>query len=171
MRNSVIFSCLILLTFSCGGNRQKTPVKWTKEQSSDLNKQLNEEENYLIEQFLNRHKKWQMTQTGTGLRYLIYHHGEGDTAVAGLNALVNFKISLLNGEVCYSSDSSGAESFLIDRSNVESGLQEGIKYMRVGDKALLLMPSHLAHGLVGDMNKIPPLEPLLFDIELLGLVK
>jgi FKBP-type peptidyl-prolyl cis-trans isomerase len=42
--------------------------------------------------------------------------------------------------------------------------------MRVGEKARLVMPSHLAHGLLGDMdNKIPPLSPLIIDIELIAI--
>jgi FKBP-type peptidyl-prolyl cis-trans isomerase FkpA len=53
--------------------------------------------------------------------------------------------------------------------NVESGLHEGILYMNEGSKALLVIPSHLAHGLVGDMNKIPPKSTIVYDIELLEL--
>jgi FKBP-type peptidyl-prolyl cis-trans isomerase len=52
---------------------------------------------------------------------------------------------------------------------VESGIHEGIKLMRVGEKSKLVFPSHLAHGLVGDLKDIPPLSPLVVDIELIEL--
>ena len=60
---------------------------------------------------------------------------------------------------------------MIDKSDIESGVQEGIKKMRVGDKAKLIIPSHLAHGLTGDMEKIPPLSVIVVDIHLIGLVE
>jgi FKBP-type peptidyl-prolyl cis-trans isomerase FkpA len=39
----------------------------------------------------------------------------------------------------------------------------------VGDKAILILPSHLAHGLVGDENKIPPKASVIYELELLSL--
>lgn len=167
--NVLILVILSFLMVSCTGEEKEQPIKWTKDQSVEMNKMWSEEEDYFIDKFLERRPDWKMIETGTGLRYMKYEEGDGDTARTGMYAKVNFTISLLDGTVCYSSDSTGSESFLIDRSQVESGLQEGIKYLRVGDKAKFIIPSHLAHGLVGDMDKIPPLETVVFDIHLLAL--
>ena len=52
-----------------------------------------------------------MTTTGTGLRYMITHKGKGEAAVVEKYAKVNYKISLLDGTLCYSSDSTGAKGF------------------------------------------------------------
>jgi FKBP-type peptidyl-prolyl cis-trans isomerase len=41
--------------------------------------------------------------------------------------------------------------------------------MRKGEKAKFILPSHLAHGLVGDLQKIPPLSILVLDVELIDL--
>jgi FKBP-type peptidyl-prolyl cis-trans isomerase len=41
-----------------------------------------------------------------------------------------------------------------------------VKYLKHGDKALLLIPSHLAHGLLGDFKKIPPQMPIIYDVEI-----
>jgi FKBP-type peptidyl-prolyl cis-trans isomerase len=59
--------------------------------------------------------------------------------------------------------------FEIDRADIESGIHEGIKFMSVGDRAKLIIPSHLAHGLVGDLDKVPPLSTLVVDIHLIVL--
>jgi FKBP-type peptidyl-prolyl cis-trans isomerase len=173
MKTSNYWICISLLVilFSCTEEKKEKPIKWTKDMSADLNKTWSEDEDLYIQKYLERRPDWKMTETGTGLRYMIYEHGEGDTARTGLYAKVNFSISLLDGTLCYSSDSTGAEDFLIDRSTVESGLQEGIKYMRVGDKAKFIIPSHIAHGLIGDLKKIPPLETVVFDIHLISLSK
>ena len=40
------------------------------------------------------------------------------------------------------------------------------KLMAEGDRFMVIIPSHLAHGLVGDQDKIPPLSTLLVDVTL-----
>jgi len=50
---------------------------------------------------------------------------------------------------------------------VISGLEEGILYLSEGDKAKIIIPSHLGYGLLGDLDKnIPPKATLIYDIEL-----
>jgi FKBP-type peptidyl-prolyl cis-trans isomerase FkpA len=158
-----------LLAQRCGSGDTTQKLEWTQEQSVKLNSEWAKDERYHIDKFLERKPDWKMTETGTGLLYMIYEESEGELAVAGKQAKVKYTISLLDGTLCYSSDSTGTETFLIDRSEVESGLQEGIKLMRVGSKAKLIIPSHLAHGLIGDQDKIPPLETVVFDIQLIAL--
>jgi len=113
----------------------------------------------------------EMEKSGTGLRISISGEGRGRNAEAGMKATVKYKISLLNGRVCYSSDSTGYEKFVVDNDQVESGLHEGIKRMKVGNKAKFILPSHLAHGLIGKEDKIPSHAPIIYDIELLELNK
>lgn len=121
-----------------------------------------------IEQYI-KQRKWEMNKTGTGLRYMIYEKGSGVMAEKGKFAKVNYKISLLDGTECYSSKEKGPKQFLIGQDNVESGLHEGILFMKVGDKAIFILPSHLAHGFRGDEDKIPPRSSVVYDIELLSL--
>ena len=134
----------------------------------DANKMYVKQESDEIDQYV-AHRNWQMTTTGTGLRYMITKKGSGIAAEKEKYATVNYKISLLDGTLCYSSDSTGAKNFLIGRDNVESGLHEGIQLLHVGDKAIFILPSHLAHGLVGDDSKIPPKASVIYDIELLSI--
>jgi FKBP-type peptidyl-prolyl cis-trans isomerase len=161
--------CFILffLLQSCQQKAEKE-LSWTKEQSISLNAQWSEDEEFHIKQYLKRRPNWNMEETGTGLRYMIFERGVGDSAIRNQYARVNYKISLLTEEVLYSSDENGSTTFKIDQSDVESGLQEGIKKMRVGDKGIFIIPSHLAHGLIGDMNKIPPLETIIMEIHFLS---
>ncbi len=132
------------------------------------NKTAAEAESEQIDAFVKRHG-WDVIKTGTGLRYFIYRKGEGEKAMPGQVARVNFEILLISGVICYSTEKKCPQEFLIGESEVESGLHEGITYMRVGDKAKIILPSHLAHGLAGDLNKIPPRSTIIYDIELVGL--
>ena len=143
---------------------------WTQDASSDMNAQFTAEEDEEIELFLATHKDWKMTETGTGLRYMIYSKSESlDSAKVDQTVTVDFEISLLNGEICYSYTTNGPESFIVERADIESGLHEGIQKMCVGDKAKFIIPSHAAHGLIGDTEKIPPLSAVIYDIELLKI--
>ena len=113
-----------------------------------------------------------MTKTGSGLQYMIYEHGDIDTSytpLPGNIARIEYKITMLDGTLCYRTEDDEYENFKVDRSEIESGVQEGIKKMSIGDRARLIIPSHLGHGLLGDRDKIPPLTPLVIDIYLTGI--
>ena len=112
---------------------------------------------------------WKMTKTGTGLRYLIFKKGHGKLAVKGKIAVIRYSVRLLNGNLCYSSDKDGLKEFKIGYGGVESGVEEGILLMHLGDRAKFIVPSHLAFGLLGDQNKIPPHATLVYDIELVEI--
>ena len=140
----------------------------TKEESSDFNKAVNKDVMFMIDDYINAHG-WQVEETGTGVKYMIYKHGEGMNAEPGLIALINFELTLLDGTVCYSSEVSGPKSFKISQADLESGLLDAILKMHVGDKAKIIMPHFRAHGLVGDFKKIPPLSPVIYDVELKAL--
>lgn len=173
MRGIYVVALLSLL--SCGNEGKEMKMidpKWTKDESIHMNAQFSSEEEEEINFFLARHADWKVTETGTGLRYMIYAKSESsDSAKIGDIVTVKFEVSLLTGELCYSSEEKGAESFMVERSDIESGVQEGIKLMCLGDRGKFILPSHMAHGLIGDSEKIPPLSPVIYDIELIKIEK
>jgi FKBP-type peptidyl-prolyl cis-trans isomerase len=133
-----------------------------------VNKKLIEKESRDIENWLKRHQI-SAENTGTGLRFAVIKKGNGNLAKLGQLATINYKVSLLDGTLCYDSKKSGPETFLIGQDHVESGLHEGIQKMHVGDQCILIMPPHLAHGLLGDDKKIPPLSCIIYEVELLQI--
>ena len=110
-----------------------------------------------------------MTETGSGLRYAIYHHGKGEKAEPGKIAVLKYNVKLINGDEIYNSARDGLKSFLIGKGGVESGLEEGILLLRVGDRAKFIIPSHLGFGLLGDQGQVPPKSTLIYDLELVAL--
>ena len=127
-----------------------------------VNKESNEIDTYV------QRRNWQMQNTGSGLRYMIYEKGKGEIAGAGKYAFIRYKITLLDGTECYHSTDK-PERFLIDQDEVETGLHEGIKLLHAGDKAIFILPPHLAHGLIGDQAKIPPLATIIYEVELVDV--
>ncbi len=148
---------------------KKTPPEWNTEKSTQLNRELSIEEDIDIQLYVSQHVNWNVEETGTGLRFVSIKKTTGEQASKGKQAKIHYTVSLLNGTKCYETEADELDVFQIDKSEIESGIHEGIKKMRVGEKAILIFPSHLAHGLIGDGEKIPPLSPLVIDIELIEL--
>ena len=169
-----IFSFFLIILFSCDNNEKDEYVdleKWNKKKSLSFNKARLKEEDLQIKIFLQGHPDLKMDSTGTGLRYMIYEDGLGVSPLPGDSVDVQMTVSLLDGTLCYQTDSAELDQFLIDRSHLETGIQEVIKLMKVGDRTKLILPSHLAHGLLGDFKKIPPMAVLFVDVYLYEVIK
>ncbi|MBK7129786.1 MAG: FKBP-type peptidyl-prolyl cis-trans isomerase [Crocinitomicaceae bacterium] len=169
-----VLTWLMFFISSCSEPKDEQVYKpdpeWSQDQSSDMNQVFAAEENDEIELYVKRHEDWNVTKTGTGLRYFIYQKSElNDTAHVGDLVTVDFEISLLDGTICYSSSENGPESFIVEKADIESGLHEAMQLMCTGDRAKFILPSHMAHGLIGDEEKIPPLSPVVYDIQLLKI--
>ncbi len=167
---AVVFISLLL--FSCNSKKQGKPIPSTetfsKESLIEANKLAMKTEDKQIEDFLGR-VKWKMHATGTGLRYAIYENGTGQAALPGKIAEVAYTVSLISGDTLYTSERLGNKIFTIGRGGVESGLEEGILLLHEGDRAKFILPSHLAYGLMGDQDKIPPKSTLVYDVKLIKI--
>jgi len=165
---------ILILIFDSSCNEQPQPSHSTShlgmmsDSIVNYNRGVVRTEDQQIDDFIARYG-WQMNKTGTGLRYLIYKKGNGKKAVKGKIAVIGYTLRFLNGDLCYSSAKEGPKEFKIGYGNVESGIEEGILLMHVGDRAKFIVPSHLAFGLLGDQNKIPQHATLVYDIELVKI--
>ena len=177
MRLVIVF-CLVIL-YSCRNDNltesikeDSNEAKWSGQHSVDFNQEIHTREELDIKIYLEHHKDLTMIQTTSGLRYQIAPNKDerGQKAIEGDLLTVNMKISLIDGRVCFETDSI-PEQFVLGHSNRETGLQEGLELMRVNDKAKLILPSYLAHGLMGDLESIPAQSILLIDVELLNIEK
>ena len=116
-----------------------------------------------------KRRNWEMKVSETGLWSMIYEQGKGQQAKTGKTAIMNYKVWLLDGTLCYSSDSLGPKKFRIGKGGVESGLEEGILLLHQGDKARFILPPHLAFGIQGDNAKIPRRSTIVYELELINI--
>ncbi len=170
-----VFSMCMFLCASCGNNtvkpKQKDPdPQKVKDQMLNVNKSMVEKEDRQIDDFISRHQ-WNMIKTSTGLRYMIYAPAKNSTESPVDKQIVRIKygVKLVNGVEVYNSDKNGLKEFVLGKSEAENGLEEGLKLMHKGDKAMLIIPSHLAYGLAGDDENIPKRATLIYDVELLDI--
>ncbi|MBA6156944.1 peptidylprolyl isomerase [Tenacibaculum sp. S7007] len=109
-------------------------------------------------------------ETPSGLRYKILQNGDGKQATKGAMVSVHYKGQLLDGTVFDSSYKRKQPiDFAIGVGQVIAGWDEGIQLLKVGDKARLVIPSHLAYGSAGAGGVIPPDATLIFDVELMNV--
>jgi FKBP-type peptidyl-prolyl cis-trans isomerase FkpA len=171
MKPLIIFlgALMLVLGWSCQQNdqvqqEQQTDPNQAKQPLEKANRYMVVAEEEQMDNFVRRYG-WEMTKTGTGLRYMIYHHGSGLMVERGKIISLEYEVRLLTGDLIYSSAEDGRLTFLVGRGGVPSGVEEGIKNLREGDKAKFILPSHLAYGLLGDDKRIPPRAVLVYDIE------
>jgi FKBP-type peptidyl-prolyl cis-trans isomerase len=166
-----LYLFLFLTVVACTEEKEDVPkeVDWSKTDSSNLSKGIAENEEIKIKVFLEMHKNWKMEMTGTGLRYYVYEKGAGASPKRGEDVEIEYEVTLLDGSDCYKTEADEYEVLRVDQSEIETGVQEALKLMKVGDRAKLIIPSHIGHGLLGDLEKIPPLTTLVVDIYLRGI--
>ncbi|MBE0661238.1 MAG: FKBP-type peptidyl-prolyl cis-trans isomerase [Bacteroidales bacterium] len=152
------------------GNAPKEAVdsEKLKESLIKANIIISQVEEEQINDFIERYG-WEMQTTGSGLRYMIYEPGIGGKAEKGRVATINYTLRSISGDIIYTSDIGVPLEFEIGNGNVENGLEEAILLMQVGDKAKIILPSHLGFGLAGDDHKIQPKATLIYDIEFLAI--
>ncbi len=172
MINYLLLFFPLTLLFSCAGSPPppKSPFiddKRLKDRIEEMQKPALVMENDEISTYIKQHQL-NMQLSGAGLRYLVLKpNPKGKSILTKDLVKMNYSISLLNGQPCYSSKEEGPKSFLVDHDRIESGIHQGIKLLREGEKALFIVPSHLAYGLVGDSKKIPPKAALVYEVEVL----
>jgi FKBP-type peptidyl-prolyl cis-trans isomerase len=104
-----------------------------------------------------------------GLKVTYVAVGEG--AKAGDNVSVLYTGKLQDGTEFDSSAKHGNEpiDFILGKSMVIKGWDEGLQGMQVGEKRTLVIPPTLGYGEQGAGGVIPPNATLTFDVELVGL--
>ncbi|MEI6684265.1 MAG: FKBP-type peptidyl-prolyl cis-trans isomerase [Bacteroidota bacterium] len=140
-------------------------MQMTDDTVMKYNHQVVREESQEIDDFVMRHH-WNMQVSQTGLRYMIYKQGSGALPKRGEIVAIKYRVSLINGDLVYNPDTLKPFEFETGKAAVPNGLEEGVLLLKTGDHAKFILPSHLAFGLLGDMDKIKSREILVYDVEL-----
>lgn len=154
---------------SCNNSVRKNQPKYiSKEDLIEANREKVGKEMALIDSFISQ-TDWPMKTTDTGLRYNVYHHGGGDSARKNMVASIAYKSFLLNGEEVGATMPGEVYRFRIGEGDAVTGLHEAVAMLNEGDSVRLILPSHLAYGLTGLQNEIPPNAAIFYDLCLVDL--
>ncbi|MCF8059825.1 MAG: FKBP-type peptidyl-prolyl cis-trans isomerase [Bacteriovoracaceae bacterium] len=115
-------------------------------------------------------KEKDVVTTESGLAYKILSEGKGAKPAATETVKVHYHGTLTDGTVFDSSKERGQPvTFPLNR--VIKGWTEGVQQVKEGGKIKLVIPSELAYGDSGAPPKIPGGATLVFEVELLEIVK
>lgn len=115
-------------------------------------------------------KRAEVHTTPSGLQYEVLEEGDGPVPAATDKVEVHYTGKLIDGTVFDSSVERGVPA-TFGVTQVIPGWVEALQLMKTGAKWRLFIPSDLAYGPQGAGGVIGPNATLLFDVELLKIVK
>lgn len=108
--------------------------------------------------------------TESGLLYEVLKEGKGPKPTENDKVKVNYKGTLINGNIFDASENHGGPAEF-GVSDVIAGWTEALQLMPVGSKWKIYIPYNLAYGERGSGGTIPPYSALIFEVELLEILK
>ncbi len=115
-------------------------------------------------------KKEGIVTLPSGIQYRVIKNGDGDKPSASDEIIAHYKGTLIDGSV-FDSSYDRNEPLKISVSGVIPGWTEILQLMPVGSKWEVVIPAEHAYGAAGAPPVIGPNETLIFEIELLKIVK
>lgn len=121
--------------------------------------------------------KWNATEkdtieTESGLKYIVFNEGVGEFINTDEVVEVHYSGYFLNGDLFDSSVKREEPiKFPVGAGVVIDGWDEGVKLMKKSAKFQFIIPAHLAYGEDGAPPQIPSDTPLIFDIEVVSIMK
>jgi len=142
-----------------------------KAKSNEKSEKVGEKNMKEGEAFLAENKeKAGVTTTASGLQYEVMKEGSGAKPQKTDRVSVHYAGTLIDGTEFDSSYKRGSPAaFAV--TGVIKGWTEVLQLMNVGSKYRVFIPSDLAYGLRGSPPKIGPNATLIFEVELLDIVK
>lgn len=89
---------------------------------------------------------------------------------AGDLAIFEYDIRSLDDTVIYSKASLGIKKYRVDKEDFITGIQRGIKLMKIGETITFIIPSYSAFGISGDGHKIGINATLKSTVTLLNII-
>ena len=143
--------------------RAEPAVEAPQMNAVERNRMYLAQEREMLKDYIDTHELIGIVRDGYGMYSLSMLPGTGMIAEMGDAVIYQATVYLL--------DDSGVGQYTdtveLGYSQIDIGLHEAISGMKEGEKKLVLIPSFLARGLAGDLDKVPPQSPLRYDLRLI----
>ncbi|MBO7440214.1 MAG: FKBP-type peptidyl-prolyl cis-trans isomerase [Bacteroidales bacterium] len=173
MKPHTLLILLLTLTFaaaSCGSKVKRDDE--SQKEYSIFNENLITANKYLVKedaertaQYIKR-RSWKMTEGDGGIKYMVCDYGKGDSITIDPKIVMDYRVELLDGTICYDSQTDGKKELTVGASEMDPGLTRTFRNLCHGDSAVLILPPHYAKGLIGDMDKIPPHSVVVYFVKI-----
>jgi FKBP-type peptidyl-prolyl cis-trans isomerase len=155
------------ILISCNNNspNASSEKKPGKNEMEAMNRYLLKKDRERIQNYIER-KNLQMKESPSGLWYQINREGEGNLLSDNSRVVMDYDCSLLDGTECYTSEKNGPKEFVLGKTAIEPGLNEGLRMIRPGGDAIFILPPYLGWGLRGDGKMIPPRSVIVYKVKI-----
>lgn len=170
MTRSFVIAFLLVAIVSCKSPEARVPVSHKSgsfiNASVERNIKLNKKEKERIEQIMKADSASDYIASENGFWYTYETKIEQDTIKADFGDVVNFdyNVKTLSGQTIYSDDDIKPRNYTMDKEELFTGLREGLKLMKPGEKVTFLFPSQKAYGYYGDTKRIGTSVPLICEV-------
>lgn len=110
-------------------------------------------------------------KTPSGLHYLIIKESKGKQAKVGDTIKAHYDLKLADQKMIGSSRGKQPIEVEVGAGKLIKAWNEIIPQMRIGERRIIIVPHQLGYGQAGVPGFIPPKAILIFDIELLDIIK
>ncbi|MGY0427234.1 MAG: gliding motility-associated peptidyl-prolyl isomerase GldI [Polaribacter sp.] len=175
MKINMLLFCLFLV-IGCTKTAPRRPInpkpsttifKQTVEQSKQLNKMEDEK----IIQLIKKDTVHKYITSPNGFWYTYNTKIEEEKPTPKIGNIVSFSYNVkdLNDSIIYTKQQLGIKNYKVDKEDFISGIQKGIKLMKIGETITFVIPSYNAFGISGDGHKIGIIKPIKSSVTLINI--
>ena len=175
MKNKLIILLLLVFLVSCENPTPRKPVARKSstflKESIQRNKVINKLEEETFLQLMANDSTNHYISSANGFWYYYLSKDSTSTKLSdtGDEVFYNYEIKDINSNLLYTKDELGIRSYLVDKQELITGLQDGLKLMKEGETITFLFPSHKAYGYSG-YKKIGINQPLIYTVTVNNIV-
>ena len=175
MKNNLIFLILVLIISSCSSPEPRKPIirktSSFMSESVERNTVLKNVEEEIFRQMMERDSINTYINSEFGFWY---YYMERDTVSnkfvrTGDEVIFSYEVRTLDDSIVYTEEELGDQNYLVDKEELITGLQEGIKIMKEGEVVVFLFPSYKAYGYTGN-QRVRSNEPLIYIVNLKKII-
>ena len=169
MKINIFFIAVLFLIIGCSEPEPRKPIvrKTTTflKESIERNKQINELEEEELKRLIEQDSinDYISSENGFWFYYVKRNSSSEKLPVKGDEVLYEYKIDNIYGEPMYTIDDLGERTYIVDKQELITGLQDGLKLMKEEETVVFLFPSHKAYGYSG-YQKIGRSQPLKYTV-------
>jgi len=161
MKNNLFFILLVSFLVSCSTSQPRRPIHLKPsttifQGNIKAIKKIFQLEEAKILKFIKKDSLNSYISSSKGFWYTYKNKVEAKLATPKPGNIVelSYDIRDLNDSILYTKEALGLKNYKVDKEDFISGIQKGIKLMKVGETITFVIPSYNAFGISGDGNKI-----------------
>ena len=168
IKKSFVLLIFIISLFSC---EKKVQIPSNKIDNKDsisadmikLNQLLIEVEQKQIQAYIDSNS-FDFDNNEGGFQITWTHKGLGEKINKNDLVEVAYQVETIQGDTCYTYTGKLKQEFVVGKLEKQRGFNEALTLLTEGDQTIIIVPSHLAYGAMGDLNNISPRTTLLYKV-------